>query len=182
MIGCWLSWRCATRGSCTETTETELHTNTHRTRVIITLVTALKVKFRGQRSEVRGHEVGLLPGVVKLLSMLDPSQDSTALSTDGSVLNALWLDIGATMTTGSSSPSWCSMPSPAPGPRPGPITQDFGLVTKYRKSFLINCSETDTGIRNGYGSESTDGSGNTLRRTSPYKEYISVYKVCIKCI
>lgn len=81
----------------------ELHTNTHRTRVITTLVTALMLNFkvkvrghevRGQRSEVRDHEVrgqevGLLPGVVKLLSMLDPSQDSTALSTDGSVLNAL---------------------------------------------------------------------------------------------
>lgn len=48
---------------------------------------------------------GPIPGVVKLLSMLDPSQDSTALSTDGSVLNALWLDGGVTRMMGSSSPS-----------------------------------------------------------------------------
>lgn len=39
----------------------ELHTNTHRTRVITTLVTALmlnfKVKVRGQRSEIMRSEV-----------------------------------------------------------------------------------------------------------------------------
>ena len=155
----------------------ELHTNIQRQHVITTVCSdslELKLEGKGQRSEVRRSEVrrsevSLLPGVVKLLSMLDPSQDSTALSTDGSVLNALWLDRGATMTTGSSSPSWCSMPSPAPGPRPGPITQDFGLVTKYRQIFLISCSETDTGTGNVCGSESTGGSVNTfLMRTSVY--------------
>lgn len=122
--GCWLSWRCATRGNYTETTEmVELN------REILYYYSHLnlKVKVMVQRSEV-----SFLPGVVKLLSMLDPSQDSTALSTDGSVLNALWLDRGATMTTVSSSPSWFSWSSPAPGPRPGPITQDFGLDTEGR--------------------------------------------------
>lgn len=85
-------------------------------------------------AEVRGRS---LPGVVKLLSMLDPSQDSTALSTDGSVLNALWLVGGATMTTGSSSPSWFSRLGPTPGPRPEPITQDFGLDTADRRSTFV---------------------------------------------
>lgn len=42
-----------------------------------------------QRRVRKRSKVRVPPGVVKLLSMFDPSQDSTALSTDGSVLNAL---------------------------------------------------------------------------------------------
>lgn len=80
--------------------------------------------FEPRRSEAR-----LLPGLVKLLSTLDPSQDSTALSTDGSVLKGLWLDRGGTVTTDSSPPSWCSCRSPTPCP----ITQDFGLDTETDK-------------------------------------------------
>lgn len=83
----------------------------------------------------------VLPPVVKLLSTLDPSHDSTALSTDGRVLNTLWDDRGAAMTTGSSSPSWGSWPSPGPGP--GPITQDLGLDTANKthqdECFTSNC-------------------------------------------
>lgn len=79
--------------------------------------------------ELRRSEVSLLPGLVKLLSTLDPSHDSTALSTDGSVPKGLWLDRGGTVTTDSSPPSWCSCRSPTPGP----ITQDFGLDTETDK-------------------------------------------------
>lgn len=78
--------------------------------------------------ELIWSEVSLLPGLVKLLSTLDPSHDSTALSTDGSVLKGLWLDRGGTVTT-DSPPSWCSCRSPTPGP----ITQVFGLDTETDK-------------------------------------------------
>lgn len=43
----------------------------------------------GLQDRVQRLKVGDSPVVVKLLSMLDPSQESTALSTDGSVLNPL---------------------------------------------------------------------------------------------
>ena len=64
MIGCWLPWHCATRGSCTETTEMELHTNIQRQHVITTVCSdslELKLEGKGQRSggqEVRGQRSG----------------------------------------------------------------------------------------------------------------------------
>ncbi|TNN55346.1 hypothetical protein EYF80_034419 [Liparis tanakae] len=82
------------------------------------------------QAQIKRSKVSFPPGEPKLPSTLDPSQDSTALSTDGRAPNARWLDSGATVTRGSSTPSWCTGGSPHLSASPPLLSEEMMMGSK----------------------------------------------------